>query len=155
MTQIIYGDRIGRNGKIRLGCSAVIFDGQRRKVLLTRRADNGQWCLPSGGVEPGESITEACERETWEETGIKVQVGRLTSIFSSPDRLVIYNDGNQFQIITLNFEVHRIGGKPRLSDETTDIGFFLVTKIAVMDILPHHKQFISDTLAGQNAAFIR
>jgi 8-oxo-dGTP pyrophosphatase MutT (NUDIX family) len=74
MTQILYGDRIGRKGNIRLGCSAVLFDANREKILLTRRADNGQWCLPSGGVEPGESVTEACFRETWEETGLKVRV---------------------------------------------------------------------------------
>jgi len=155
MTQILYGDRIGRQGNIRLGCSAVLFDVNREKVLLTRRADNGQWCLPSGGVEPGESVSEACTRETLEETGLRVRVTRLTSIFSSPDRLVIYSDGNQFQIITLNFEVSEIGGKPVLSDETTNIGFYCILEIETMDILPHHKQFISDTLAGQDATFIR
>ena len=155
MTEILYGDRIGRQGKIRLGCSAVLFDENREKILLTRRADNGQWCLPSGGVEPGESVVQACVRETWEETGLKIQVERLISIFSSPDRLVIYNDGNKFQIITLNFEARRIGGKPRLSDETTDIDYFSIIEIEAMDILPHHRQFILDTLANQDAAFIR
>jgi len=155
MTQILYGDRIGRKGNIRLGCSAVLFDANREKILLTRRVDNGQWCLPSGGVEPGESVTEACFRETLEETGLKVRVKRLTSIFSSPDRLVIYSDGNQFQIITLNFEVCKVGGKAGLSDETTDIGFYSLAEIETMDILTHHKQFISDTLTGQDATFIR
>ena len=155
MTQILYGDRIGRQGNIRLGCSAELFDVNREKVLLTRRADNGQWCLPSGGVEPGESVTEACIRETWEETGLRVRVKRLTSVFSSPDRLVIYSDGNQLQIITLNFEVCKVGGKACLSDETTNIGFYSIPEIETMDILPHHRQFISDTLAGQDAAFIR
>jgi ADP-ribose pyrophosphatase YjhB (NUDIX family) len=155
MTQILYGDRIGRNGKIRLGCSAVIFNESREKVLLTRRVDNGQWCLPSGGVDPGESVTETCEREVLEETGLKVQVERLTSVFSSPDRLVIYSDGNQYQIITVNFEAREVDGKPSLSDETTDIGFYSLPEIETMDILPHHRQFISDTLAGRDAAFIR
>ena len=62
MTQILCGERIGKQGKIRLGCSAAIFD-ERGRILLTRRADNNQWCLPSGGMEPGESAAEACERE--------------------------------------------------------------------------------------------
>ena len=155
MTQILSGERIGRQGKIRLGCSGVLFDSNREKVLLTRRADNGQWCLPSGGVEPGESVSEACARETWEETGLMVQVERLTSIFSSADRLVIYSDGSQFQFVILNFEVREISWKIRLSDETIDIGFYSTTEINTMDIFPHHKQFISDTLAGQDAAFIR
>jgi 8-oxo-dGTP pyrophosphatase MutT (NUDIX family) len=155
MTQILYEERIGRKGKIRIGCSAVIFDESREKVLLTRRADNGQWCLPSGGVDPGESVIETCQREVLEETGLKVRVDRLTSIFSSPHRLVIYSDGNQFQIITLNFEALQVDGKTILSDETTEIGFYSMAEIETMEILPHHKQFISDTLAGRDAAFIR
>jgi ADP-ribose pyrophosphatase YjhB (NUDIX family) len=44
-----------------LGCSAAIFD-ERGRILLTRRADNGQWCLPGGRMESGESAAEACER---------------------------------------------------------------------------------------------
>jgi 8-oxo-dGTP pyrophosphatase MutT (NUDIX family) len=155
MTQILFGDRIGRQGRIRLGCSAVLFGENREKVLLTRRADNGQWCLPSGGVEPGESVAEACERETWEETGLKVSVERLTSVFSSPDRLVIYADGKQFQFIVLNFEVTKVSGMLRLSNETIDFGFYSLPEIEHMEIFPHHQQFITDSLAGQDAAFIR
>ena len=49
MTKVLRGKRIGENGRIRLGCSGVIFDESREKVLLTKRADNGLWCLPSGG----------------------------------------------------------------------------------------------------------
>jgi 8-oxo-dGTP pyrophosphatase MutT (NUDIX family) len=155
MTQIHFGDRIGRQGKIRLGCSAVLLDVNREKTLLTRRADNGLWCLPSGGVEPGESVAEACAREVWEETGLLIQTMRLTSVFSSPDRLVIYSDGNKIQFVILNFEVQSYGGEIHLSDETIDFGFYSIPEIADMDIFPHHKQFISDTLSGQNATFIR
>jgi 8-oxo-dGTP pyrophosphatase MutT (NUDIX family) len=155
MTRILFGDRIGRQGKIRLGCSAVLFDEKREKVLLTRRADNGQWCLPSGGVDPGESVTEACEREAWEETGLRVRVKRLTCIFSDPNRLVIYDDSDKFQIVTLNFEVEAIGEKIGLSNETTEVGFYSLPEIETMDLLNHHRQFISDVLAGQDAAFIR
>ncbi len=155
MTRILFSDRIGKQGKIRLGCSAVLFDEKREKVLLTRRGDTGQWCLPSGGVEPGESVTETCIREVREETGLNVRVERLTSICSNPNRLVIYSDDNQFQIISLNFEVSLIDGEPCLSDETTAIGYYSLPEIEQMDLFPHHKQFISDSLAGQDAAFIR
>lgn len=54
MAKIITGHRIGQNGIIRVGCSAVVFDPQGQKILLTRREDNNQWCLPGGGMEPGE-----------------------------------------------------------------------------------------------------
>lgn len=154
-TKILYGDRVGREGKIRLGCAALLFNENRTKILLTRRVDNGQWCLPSGGTEPGESVTETCERETWEETGLKVRVKRLIGVFSSPNRLVIYDNGGKFQIITLSFEVELAGGAIKLSDETTDIGYYPLAEIEKMDVLPHHKQFIADVLMGQDAAFIR
>ncbi len=49
---------------------------QRRRLrrraaqgALTRRADNGQWCLPGGHVDPGETVAESCRREVEEETG--------------------------------------------------------------------------------------
>ncbi|WP_345324352.1 NUDIX domain-containing protein [Candidatus Villigracilis proximus] len=84
MTQTLYGPRLGREGKIRVGCSAAIFDAKREKVLLTQRTDNGRWCLPGGGMESGESAAEACEREVWEETGLKVRVTRLIGVYSNP-----------------------------------------------------------------------
>lgn len=154
MTQILHGERLGRQGKIRLGCSAAIFDEQGR-TLLTRRNDNGQWCLPSGGVEPGESAAEACEREVSEETGLGVVVKRLVGVYSHPDRLVIYPDGNKAQIVALHFEVDVTGGALGLSDETSDFGYFSLEEMCRLDMLDGHKQRIVDTLARQCEAFIR
>lgn len=53
-----------------LGAVAIIREGDR--VLVMKRSDNGQWCLPGGFVDPGESPAEAVEREVMEETGISV-----------------------------------------------------------------------------------
>ena len=155
MTKVIFEDRIGKQGKIRLACSAVIFNATKDKVLLTRRADNGQWCLPSGGVEPGESVTETCERETWEETGLKIQVERLVGVYDNPNYLLEYADGNRVQVIALNFEAAIIGGEIRLSDETTDIRYFPLLEIEDMELILDHKQRIFDTLTGKAATYIR
>ena len=154
MTQILYGDRLGKQGKIRLGCSAAIFDEQGR-VLLTKRRDNGQWCLPGGGMDSGESVAEACEREVLEETGLSVRVKRFVGVYSHPDQLVIYSDGAKFQIIALHFEAEIIGGELGLSDETSDCGYFTLDEIENMDIMGRHKERILDTLANQREAFIR
>ncbi len=155
MIQILFGDRIGRQGKIRLGCAAVLFDEKHQNVLLTRRADNGQWCLPSGSVEPGESVSEACVRETFEETGLQVQVKRFVSIYSSPDRLVIYADGNKNQFVILAFEVELVGGQLGISEETTAAGYYSLDELEQMDIFAHHRQFIFDAMENQDAVFIR
>ena len=46
MSMLNIGDRIGREGKLSPGASALIFDQSTGNVLLTRRQDNGRWCLP-------------------------------------------------------------------------------------------------------------
>ena len=154
MTQILYGDRIGAQGKIRLGCSAAIFNDQGC-VLLTKRQDNGQWCLPSGGMESGESAAEACEREVLEETGLSVRVKRFVGVYSHPDQLTVYSEEDKFQIVALHFEAEVFRGELGLSDETSDFGYFTLEEIESLDMLGRHKERIIDTLANQKDAFIR
>ncbi|NWG34035.1 MAG: NUDIX domain-containing protein [Chloroflexi bacterium] len=154
MTQILYGERIARQGKLRLGCSAAIFDEQRR-ILLTKRRDNGQWCLPGGGVEAGESAAEACEREVLEETGLSVRVKRLVGVYSHPDQIAVYPDGNKVHFVVLHFETEVIGGKLGLSDETSDFGYFTLEELEGLEMFGRHKERILDTLANQKEAFVR
>jgi 8-oxo-dGTP pyrophosphatase MutT (NUDIX family) len=154
MTQILYGERIGRQGKIRLGCSAAILD-EHGSILLTCRADNGQWCLPSGGMEPGESAAEACEREVLEETGLSVRVKRLVGIYSHSDQLTVYPDGGRFHIVALHFEAEITGGVPGLSNETSDFGYFTLHEIEGMEMFGRHKERIMDTFENRANTFIR
>ena len=154
-TKVVYGDRISKEGKLRLGCSAVLFGNDRLTVLLTRRTDNGQWCLPGGMIEPGESVSEGCEREVFEETGLRIRVVRLTCVYSNPNRLTIYPDGNKAHVIVLTFEVKQVGGELGLSDETTDAQFFPVAEVEQMDLFHGHAEHIRDTLAGNDGALIK
>lgn len=154
MTKVLYGERLSREGKIRLGCSASLFDEQGR-IFLTRRMDNGQWCLPGGRMESGESVTEACEREVWEETGLRVRVKRLVGVYSHPDQLVLYPDGNKAHIVALHFEVELLEGEPGLSDETTGFGYFTLEEAQQMDIMGRHRERILDTLENRTAALIK
>ena len=147
-TQILYGDRFGKQGELRVGCSATIFDENRRKILLTQRTDNGRWCLPGGRMESGESAAEACEREVWEETGLRVRVKRLIGVYSDPDQLVIYPDGNKVFLVVLGFEVEVIDGVLGLSDETTDVGYFTLAEMESMPMHGNHKSRVEDALLG-------
>lgn len=155
MTQVLYGERLGKEGTLRVGCSAVIFDAAREKVLLTRRADNGRWCVPGGGLEAGESVEEACIREVWEETGLRARVTRLIGVYSDPDQLVIYADGNKAFFVVLSFEVEVIGGELGLSDETTEYGYFSLAEMDSMPMHGRHQQRVMDALLGQAEALIQ
>jgi len=154
MTQVLYGDRLGKQGKIRLGCTAIIFD-ENKRVLLTRRTDNGQWCLPGGAIDSGESAAEACIREVWEETGLHVGVKRLVGVYSDPNQLVIYPDGNKVFVVALSFEAEIVGGELGLSNETTDAGFFSVTEMDALTMLGNHKLRVEDALLNQAEAFTK
>ncbi|MXV75671.1 NUDIX domain-containing protein [Candidatus Poribacteria bacterium] len=155
MAKIITGHRVGKDGKIRVGCSAVIFDKDREKILLTRREDNNQWCLPSGGMEPGESASETCIREVEEETGLQVAIKRLIGVYTTPDALIVYRDGNKIQLVALCFEAEIIGGDLRLSCETTEYGYFSYHEIQELDLLLNHAQRIKDAYCEEMTTFIR
>ena|SRR5579859_1911359 len=155
MAKLIHGQRIGQLAKLSTGCCAVIFDAAHERVLLTRRTDNGRWCLPGGRVEPGESVEEACVREICEETGLLIRVTKLIGVYSSPDFVVEYADGNRFQLVALTFAAEVIGGQLEISDETTEYGYFTSVEIAGLDLMAHHHQRIADALANQAMTFIR
>lgn len=154
-TQVLYGERFGKQGKLRVGCSATIFDEKREKVLLTRRADNGRWCLPGGAMESGESAAEACEREVWEETGLRSRVKRLIGVYSDPNQLVIYPDGNKAFFVIMSFEVEVIDGQLGLSNETTDFGYFSIAEMESMPMHGKHKDRVMDALSEKPEALIK
>ncbi len=65
-----------------VGVGAVIVDGDR-VVLIKRRFEplKGQWSLPGGAVEIGETLEECVAREMREETGLEVEVGPVIEVF--------------------------------------------------------------------------
>jgi 8-oxo-dGTP pyrophosphatase MutT (NUDIX family) len=155
MAKLLYGDRIGKTGRLSFGTNGIIFDPTRAKVLLTQRTDNGRWCLPGGLMEAGESVSEACEREVWEETGLRVRVLRPIGIYSTPHRIVEYADGNRNHIVALSFECEIIAGEPGLSNETTAVGYFSRAEIEQLDVMEHHLERIADAFAGPTAMVVK
>jgi len=155
MSKIIYGERIGKTAKLVVACDGVIFDSTRSKILLTQRADNRQWCLPGGRMEPGESASECCAREVLEETALVVTVGRLVGVYSTPNHITEYTDGNRKQGVDIIFETQIIGGDVRITEETIDIGYFSIEDMGSLDIVELMKERIANAFLSRNAAFIR
>ena len=61
----------------------------RRGIVLIRHASDpfeGQWALPGGFVEIGETVEAAATREAAEETGLAVELARLVGVYSDPER---------------------------------------------------------------------
>ena len=151
MTRIIHGERIGRLGRLAVGCSAGIFDATKQKILLVHRADTGTWCVPGGYMEPGESVTEGCMREVWEETGLHVRVEHLIAVYNNPHILLEYPDGNRWQIVALYFAAAPVEGDLRINEESTAIGYFSREEIGHMVIGRFDRQRIADAFLSSAA----
>lgn len=154
-TRVIEGERVGKQGRIRAACSAAIFDASHERILLTRRTDNGLWCLPGGKIDPGENVSEACTREVLEETGLQARIVRLIGVYSSPDWLVEYPDGNRVQTVALTFEVAAEAGALQVNHEVSEFGYFRADEIHGLELMINHYQRILDAFARQECAFIR
>jgi 8-oxo-dGTP diphosphatase len=66
----------------------VVIPAEEGVVLIRRGSDpfEGQWALPGGFVEVGETVEKAARREAAEETGLAVELAHLVGVYSEPDR---------------------------------------------------------------------
>jgi ADP-ribose pyrophosphatase YjhB (NUDIX family) len=139
---------------IRLSVSAVVWRDplarrRGRELLLMRRSDNGRWGLPGGYVEKGESVAEAVAREVFEETGVRIELGRLVGVYSDPKRQVIdYGGGRRVHAVNLCFEARAVGqGEPTTPDETLELGYFAPEALP-SPFVPIHTIRIEDAVGG-------
>jgi 8-oxo-dGTP diphosphatase len=68
--------------------AGVVVDDANR-VLVIQRRDNGRWEPPGGVLELGEDIEAGVRREVLEETGVEVEVQRLTGVYKNMSRGVV------------------------------------------------------------------
>lgn len=95
---------------MKAGVAGIIIK-ESSSVLLMKRADNGLWGIPSGHVEPGETVEQAIIREIEEETGLVVKVSKMIGVYSDPSsQTFIYPDGRVSHFITNCFQCDVIGG---------------------------------------------
>jgi ADP-ribose pyrophosphatase YjhB (NUDIX family) len=155
MVNVIRGERVCQQGRLAVGCSAAILDPTGQKILLIRRSDNGWWAVPGGYMEAGETFTEACAREVLEETGLRVRVGQLAAVYTSPHVRLDYPDGNRLQLVVLHFAAQAVGGELRISAETTEVGYFTREEIENLDMSDLNRQRVADGFASQALTFVR
>jgi ADP-ribose pyrophosphatase YjhB (NUDIX family) len=119
---------------------------EEEKVLLTKRSDFHIWCLPSGGVEDGETVLEAAIRETKEETGLDVKITRLVGIYSRPSDIP---SGH-----AVVFAAMPIGGETRCQPgETLEVCYFPFNDLPTA-LSFGHKRRIEDAILGANGAVV-
>src|SRR3954447_19034193 len=116
-----------------LGVGAVIL--RQEKVLLVCRAQEpckGEWTFPGGLVELGETLREAAERETYEETGIRVRAGELLEVVDS----LVKGAGGRLRLHHSIVEVfcRYVSGSPRPGDDVPELAWVPIKRAFSMPL---------------------
>ena len=117
-------EAVGKTLVIVPGAAGIVRDPEGR-VLVLRRADDGQWDLPAGATDPGETPAETVEREVHEESGLEVRATKVAGVFGGRAFRHTYPDGQEVEGLITVFECERIGGELRFHDgEATAARYF-------------------------------
>ncbi|MFS0714576.1 NUDIX domain-containing protein [Microbacterium sp. 2P01SA-2] len=143
-------EKIGTAPLPLVGVTAVVFRDE--KVLLGKRADNGNWQPVSGIVDPGEEPADAAVRECLEEAGVVVRAERLALVHQIPR--IVYANGDQVDYLDLVFRCSWVSGDPHPADgELTKVGFYDLGQM--IDVAPEHVRKIALAVAEDDPATFR
>jgi ADP-ribose pyrophosphatase YjhB (NUDIX family) len=130
-----------------VGSSAVVVDGEDR-ILLQRRSDSGNWALPGGAMDIGETFAESVVREVREETGFDVRIERIVGIYSDPGHVFAYDGGEVRQEFNICLACTIIGGELAVSSESTAVRFFPFDEVASLTMHESIRKRIEDYLSN-------
>ena len=128
-------------------CGILAVDDLGR-VLLQRRRDTGQWAIPMGKQELGETPSQCAIRETQEETGVLTEITGILGVYSDPGHIVAYTDGEIRQEWELILLGRPVSGSPAVNDEASDVRWVAVADLESLDIHPTQWRQLRDWLNG-------
>jgi 8-oxo-dGTP diphosphatase len=106
-----------------VGVGAIIIEDGR--VLLVKRGHPplaGEWSIPGGVLEVGETLREAAIREAREETCLRVEPADLLGVY---DRVSRDDDGGTvYHYVLIDFLCRRVGGEARAADDADEVRWF-------------------------------
>ena len=123
---------------------------RRARGWCARRSEKRRWGarLTGGTLEDDESLLEGLARELAEETGLEVERATLLGIFSDPTRLIGYDDGSVWRLLTVAFVVEVVSGRaPRISNESLELRGVSREELRELTLTPVHRMIRDAYLA--------
>jgi 8-oxo-dGTP diphosphatase len=112
-----------------VGVGGVVVSNGR--ALLIRRGGpplEGQWSIPGGMLEVGETLLEGVRRELLEETGIEVRVRELIDVF---ERINLDGGGKtRYHFVVLDYLCEALSGEARAASDVTDVAWAAPSELA-------------------------
>lgn len=100
----------------------VVVVNDADEILLIRRSDNGNWAVPGGAIDLGESMVDAAIRETREESGIETAITGIVGIYTDPKHRILYtSNGEVRQEFSIVVTARPLGGEPTPSSESSEV----------------------------------
>lgn len=127
----------------RLTVDTLVRD-RKARVLLVRRGRppfKGRWGLPGGFCEWKETTEDCGARETLEETGVRVKIGRLLGVYSRPDR------DPRGHNVTVLYEGRPVSGRAQGGDDAAEARWFTPTELKKLSFAFDHAKIIREQLA--------
>ena len=138
-----------KNKKLpRLTVDSFVTD-RRGRLLLVRRGRppfRGMWALPGGFCEWKETTQACCARETLEETGVTVTVGKLLGVYSDPER------DPRGHTVTVLYAARPVRGEAKGSDDAAEARWFTRKEIRGLNFAFDHGNIIRRQLGRRRAA---
>ena len=100
----------------------VIVVNDEGQILIIRRTDSGNWAVPGGAIDLGESVAQAAVREALEESGIDCAITGIVGIYSDPKHVILYtSNGETRQEFSIVLTARPLGGQPTPSSESSEV----------------------------------
>jgi 8-oxo-dGTP diphosphatase len=131
-----------------LGVGAVVLDDERRVLLVLRGGIpmQGEWSLPGGVLETGETMIEGMKREILEETGLQVQPVRFAGVY---DRILWDNAGKaQYHYVLVDHVCRVVGGELRAGDDVREVRWVAERNLPEYKLAEMTERVIRDALAS-------
>lgn len=126
--------------------AAVALISEDKKLLVLKRADSGNWTMPGGTMEFGESLKDCAIREVFEETGLNVEIRDIIGIYTDPQIVVEYSDGEVRQEFSALYYGIVKDGDTHIDDESTEFKWASISELSNLSMADSQRIRVNDVI---------